>query len=213
MATPTYRLIYFPIEGRAELTRLLFRYSGVEFEDYGLPRENWPTLKQDPKIKFGQVPILEISGKPVAQSSAIVRYLSQKFGYLPTDPDAALPIEELYAFITSDLGDKNSTANVIKDPEAQEAYRKDYFENQLPRRLAYLERILEGNTTGFLVGDKITLADFALIDFAQKVLYNKNFGDRAKPTLEKLPNLTGYLQKRFGDPKYKAYLEKKAQQN
>ncbi len=213
MTSPAYKLIYFPIEGRAEFTRLLFRYANVEFEDFTFPRESWPALKQDPKIKFGQVPVLEINGKSVAQSSAINRYLSQKFGFLPTDPEAALPIEELYAFITSDLADKHSAANVIKDPEAQEEYRKDFFENLLPKKLAYLERILEGNTTGFLVGDKITLADLALVDFAQKVLYSKTFGDRARPALEKVPNLTGYLQKRFEDPKYKAYLEKKAQQN
>jgi len=79
----------------------------------------------------------------------------------------------------------------------------------VPKKLAYLEEFLKDNTTGFLFGDSITIADFTLVDFAQRVLYDKNWIERTQPYLEKLPNLTAYLQKRFEDPKYKAYLEKK----
>jgi len=209
MATPSYKLIYFGVQARAELARMLFRYANVDFEDVRITRDDWATLKQDPKTKFGQVPILEINGKPIAQSQAIVRYLAQKFGYLPTDPDAALPIDELYAFINSDISDKQFLGSLFQDPEAKEKYRSDYFGNQLPTRLGYIEKILESSTSGYLVGDKLTLADLALIDFAQRVLFDKDWIERTKPVLEKLPKVSEYLQKRFEDPQYKAYLEKK----
>ncbi len=207
MATTSYKLIYFGVQARAELARMLFRYANVEFEDVRINRDEWATLKQE--VKFGQVPILEINGKPVAQSQAIVRYLAQKFGYLPTDPDAALPVDELYSFINSDISDKQFMGSLFQDAEAKEKYRSDYFGNQLPTKLGYLEKILESNGTGYLVGDKLTLADLAFVDFAQRVLFDKDWIERTKPVLERFPKVSEYLQKRFEDAQYKAYLEKK----
>jgi len=211
MATPSYKLTYFDVQGRAELIRMIFRFSNIEFEDVRVDYPKW--LQTPSKPKFEELPILEINEKPVAQSVVIVRYLAQKFGYLPIDPDAALPIEELYAFINSDISDRQMAGALFQDPEAKEKYRSDYWENQLPKKLDFLEKILEGNTSGFLIGDKLTLADLSLVDFAQRVLYDKQWAQRAEPLLAKLPNLAGYLQKRFEDPKYKAYMERKPKQN
>jgi len=209
MATPTYRLTYFPVQARAEVIRLLFRYANVDFEDVRLNKDQWSSVKSEPKYKFDQLPLLEVNGKAVTQSQAIARYVAQKFGYLPTDPDAALSIDELATFINSDISDRQYYGSLFQDTEGKEAYRKDYFENQLPKKLAFLEKTLEGNTSGFLIGDSITLADFILIDFAQRVLYDKDWIERTRPVLEKLPNLTAYFMKRFEDPKYKAYFETK----
>lgn len=209
MATATYKLTYFPVQARAELVRLILRYANAQFEDVRLNKDEWSTLKADPKVRFGQMPILEVNGKVIAQSQTIARYVAHKFGYLPTDPDAALEIDELATFINSDISDRQYLGSLFPDPEGKENYRKDYFENQLPKKLAYLEKILEGNTTGYLVGGSISLADFTLIDFAQRVLYDKDWVERTKPVLEKFPNLTAYFKKRFEDPKYKAYFETK----
>ena len=42
---PKYKLIYFPVTARAEMTRLMFAAAGVEYEDYRIKWEDWPTLK------------------------------------------------------------------------------------------------------------------------------------------------------------------------
>jgi glutathione S-transferase len=36
-------------------------------------------------LPFGQVPVLQIDGMNLAQTGTIVRYLSKKFGYYPSD--------------------------------------------------------------------------------------------------------------------------------
>jgi len=209
MKTSLYRLTYFNIQGRAEILRMILTYSNVEFEDVRLSYPVWKEVKNQPKFKFGQLPILEIDDKVIAQTQVIARYLSRKFVYLPIDPDAALPIEELNTFIDSDISERQSLGGMFKDPEQKENYRHKYFTEHLPSKLTYLEEILQKNQTGYLVGDKMTLADFALVDFAQRMLYDKEWIKRTEPVLEKFPNTSDYLQKRFEDPKYKAYLEKK----
>uniref|UniRef100_F1LBG7 Glutathione S-transferase 1 n=1 Tax=Ascaris suum TaxID=6253 RepID=F1LBG7_ASCSU len=73
-----YKLTYFNIRGLGEGARLIFHQAGVEFEDNRLSREDWPSLK--PSTPFGQLPLLEVDGEVLAQSTAIFRYLGRKFG-------------------------------------------------------------------------------------------------------------------------------------
>lgn len=45
-----YRLLYFPIKGRAEPMRLMFAYAGVKFEDI-----RWDMQNEWPKHKNGNI--------------------------------------------------------------------------------------------------------------------------------------------------------------
>jgi len=49
IAMPSYKLYYFNVKGRAEPSRLLFAYAGVEYEDVRVESKDWPSLK---KSKF-----------------------------------------------------------------------------------------------------------------------------------------------------------------
>lgn len=46
---PKYVLTYFDLRGRGEVTRLLFKVAGVEFEDKRLTFEEWGKEKENMK--------------------------------------------------------------------------------------------------------------------------------------------------------------------
>jgi glutathione S-transferase len=43
---PNYKLIYFNVRGRAELSRLILNCANVPFEDYRIEHSDWPAIKQ-----------------------------------------------------------------------------------------------------------------------------------------------------------------------
>ena len=101
-----YKLYYLPMYGRAEPIRILLNHAKVPFEDFRIPYPEWSTYK--PKFEFGQVPALEITdadGKVTqyTQTISILRYLSIKHGYYPTDnAELAWEIDSVLACV-SDL--------------------------------------------------------------------------------------------------------------
>lgn len=76
-----YKLTYFGVRGYGEPARLMFRHAGVDFDDNVIDHSVWPKIK--PTTPFGQVPVLEVEGKQIAQSFAIYRFLGNKFGLCP----------------------------------------------------------------------------------------------------------------------------------
>lgn len=80
--TTTYTLQYFGGRGLAELSRSIFHYKKVPFNDQYVDRE-WLNSNRH-SLKFGQVPrlLVEEDGKVVlelVQSKTIARYLARKF--------------------------------------------------------------------------------------------------------------------------------------
>jgi len=78
-------LTYFDFDASRGLEcRLALTVAGVEFEDRRLQRGDWTELK--PNVPFGALPVLEVDGKVLAQSSAILRYIGQTHDMHPSDP-------------------------------------------------------------------------------------------------------------------------------
>ncbi len=97
---PNYKLIYFNVRGRAELSRLILNCANVPFEDYRIEHSDWTAIKQGiPSLKkcecglnnligaviiqldmpFKQIPVLEVDGvNLLAQSNTIARYLARQ---------------------------------------------------------------------------------------------------------------------------------------
>lgn len=74
-----YKLYYFDQRGRGELIRLILTYAGQKFEDERFTLENWPAMDKS-HLPYKKVPVLEVDGKPLAESYAIARYLARQYG-------------------------------------------------------------------------------------------------------------------------------------
>jgi glutathione S-transferase len=73
-------LTYFQFRGLGEPTRLLFEDLGLAYEDrrIDLFSDDWKALA--PRLPFRQLPRLEIDGRALFQSHAILRYLARANG-------------------------------------------------------------------------------------------------------------------------------------
>ena len=61
-------LVYFDLRGRAEAIRLLLEESGVAYRDQRINGDTWATIKNDPRLLFGQVPLLQDGDLAIVQS-------------------------------------------------------------------------------------------------------------------------------------------------
>ncbi|XP_034934996.1 glutathione S-transferase-like [Chelonus insularis] len=195
-----YKLTYFPVKALAEPIRFLFSYGGVEFEDDRFNREDWPKIK--PEMPFGQVPVLEVDGKKVHQSTAICRYLAKQFGLAGKDDWQNLLIDATVDTI-HDMRQKLGAFHYESHAEAKEAKRKVALNETLPY---YLERLDEQvkNNNGYFVGGSLTWADFVFVALLDYLNFMAGFD-----IIEKYSNLKALKEKVLAIPQIKAWVEKR----
>lgn len=76
-------LFYFAGRGLAETIRLIFAFADQPLEEtYVRARQDFLQLLESGKLPYNQIPVLDIDGKTLCQSKAIVYYLTRKFGVL-----------------------------------------------------------------------------------------------------------------------------------
>nr|QFU14644.1 glutathione S-transferase GSTs6 [Dendroctonus armandi] len=190
--TPKYKLIYFNTYGRAEPLRYIFAYAGQDYVYEIIEKENWPKLK--PNTPYGQLPVLEVDGKPAAQTTAIARYLAKQFNIQGKDDWEILQADSL----VEALADYRACAKRLyteQNPEKIAEIKKE--------RAKYLEKfdtILSSNPSGVLVGSEITWADlvFAAVlsgrqdDLEDRSTALTNLIDK----INNIPNIKSWLQAR-----------------
>lgn len=99
-----YKLSYFPKRGAAELAREIFAVAGVDYEDERIPMDQWPdrtrgrffSYFQFLGMPFGHIPVLEVDEQQLAQTAAIVRYLSRQFGLVGKTPFEEALVDSLF---------------------------------------------------------------------------------------------------------------------
>nr|AVT42184.1 glutathione S-transferase s5 [Lissorhoptrus oryzophilus] len=195
-----YKLLYFDTAGRAEHIRYIFAYAGIEFEDFRIPKDKWPEIKKT--TPFGKLPVLEIDGKPVAQSNAIARHLAKQVGLTGQSEWEALQCDVL----VDTLGDlQDSVMKAVKEPDPikREEIKARVTKEELPFYLSKFEKIVKDNG-GFSVGSDITWSDLV---FA--VLLDQFENMYGKTALNSYPALKGLKERVHSIPSIKAYLEKR----
>jgi len=157
------KLIYSNIPfWRAEISRLALFFGGIEFEDFRPSQKEITKMKSDGTLPFGQLPVLQVDGKTIAQTGAIARFCGKMSGLYPYENQfEAAKVDEVIDLAT-DITNKISPSIREKDPKLRIEMRRELSEAILPRWLGFLEKLLEDNgNTGFFVGNSLTIADLA----------------------------------------------------
>ena len=184
------KFTYFELYGRGEAIRMVLNHKGVAFEDNRVPMDKWAEVK--PTIPGGVLPVLEIDdGTVLGQSLAIIRYLGRVYGYYSDDVMEAYHIDAI-------LETASDVLAVIYKPhfakeEDKQALIDGLFNSTLPSFLSFLEPKLANG--GWLVGNKLTVADFFAVQIYTSYFANPNVTfaqDKFASLLEQYPNYKAF---------------------
>jgi glutathione S-transferase len=204
-------LIYLPLRGRAELIRLVLAETGVDYDEHTVtsktpPKNGRPTdfaeLKATDHLPFQALPVWEEpDGFRLAQSLAIIRYLSKPHGLLGSTAREEAQVDQMLG-VFDDVRPEIRKLMVVA-PEQRAATRAELRDSTLPRWLKNLDRLLSANRdgTGHLVGASFTVADLALW-YLLELMRDNGFG----PQLDSHPRLVAFAQRISQRPRLQAYV-------
>ena len=156
-------LTYFGFDGSRGLEcRLALAAAGVPFEDVRLTREQW--MERKPSTPFGGLPILEVDGRRLAQSNAILGYVGRTHGLHPADPWVAAEHEQIFDSV-EDLRYKLPDIRNLDADEAKRV-REAFAQGWLAQWAATLSDRIVGP---FLEGDTLHVADIKLFVILRSV--------------------------------------------
>jgi len=192
-------LHYFNGRGKAEGIRLMLGAAGVQFVEapFLTEAEQLEKLRKSGDLLFQQVPLLEIDGKKLVQTGAILRHLARKYDLYGKNDDEKLQIDILSEG-TRDFLSFFSNFAFSKD-EAQLV--KDIREKAFPRYMPVYEKIVSESKSGFLVGDKLSMADVLLLEMLLHI------PERVPEGFDNYPKLKEYLARMSSLPNIAAFLK------
>jgi glutathione S-transferase len=167
-ATPRLALTYFPFPGRAGAIRDTLRIGRIPFEDRHVTRDQHFEAKAKGEWPWGALPVLDIDGERVCQSNAILRYAGKLAGLYPTEPVAALKVDEALD-ACDELVTSMSMSIREEDAGRRAAMRKTMAEETLPRDFARFEKMIDKQGSGWLAGPDMTIADLRVLHQVDKL--------------------------------------------
>ncbi|UJR07815.1 hypothetical protein I4U23_012098 [Adineta vaga] len=199
---PSYKLHYFNGRGLAEASRLIFAAAGEKFEDIRHERDQWPAHKDE--MPLGQMPVLEVDGVKLPQSTAIARFLAKQFHLAGKDNFEQAKVDAVVDTIY-DAFKGYIPSRFEQDEAKKKELTKKFFAEELPKHFQNLEVLgkLYGNGGHFFVGNSLTWADLLFYNFTQTFLQeDKTCLDKYpwlkqnRAEVEKQPKIAEYLKNR-----------------
>lgn len=192
---------YFGIRGLGEPARLMFKHAGVAFEDNVVDMASWPQLKGS--TPFGQLPVLEVDGKPIAQSFAIYRFLATKLGLSPGDAVDQALTDSIAEYVKEFDGKVHDYFIILLGfmQGDKDAELKDKVLPAIDQYFPVITKWLKASGTGYLTKAGLTWADF----FAAEKLGNvvNTFSDVAG----KYPEIKAFVDKVYSLPNVKGHID------
>ncbi|NXK37852.1 HPGDS synthase, partial [Piprites chloris] len=198
---PQYKLTYFNLRGRAEISRYLFAYSGQKYEDHRIEAADWPKIKPNQSDDFTlpmKKTLTELDGVIIHQSLAMARYLARESGLA-----GQTPVEQALADAIVDTIDDFMTLFpwAEKNQDVRKKAFDDILTNKAPELLKDLDTFL--GDKNWLVGNSVTWADFYWDVCSTTLLSCKpDLADKyprllaLKERVQALPAIAAWIQKR-----------------
>lgn len=190
------KLHYTRSRGRAETTRWMLAVNQIPFENIVIDMpEELDALRATGKLPFDQIPLLEIDGHNLSQSSAMIRYLARRGDfYGDTETDALWC--DLMAGAVADFSE--TVLKAMFQPTNETAIREQ--QAAFAKFAPCFEARLKENSTGFCAGTRLSFADVILAEALS--LYLEWIPDILEPT----PLLKALNETVLSQPGIKAYL-------
>ena len=154
------RLTYFRGRGRAETTRWMLAATGTDFVNAPIDTPaQLADLRASGKLPFDQMPLLEIDGRCLSQSSAMIRFLARKHGLYGTDDTEAMWCD-VVAGVVADFAETGIQAAFKPSGDIAIADLEARFAKFGPR----FEARIQQQGSGFCAAQTMTFADIVLAE-------------------------------------------------
>lgn len=189
-------LTYFRGRGRAETTRWVLAASHVDFQNAVIDTpDDLATLRASGKLPFDQMPLLEIDGLCLSQSSAMTRYLARRGGMYGADDADAMRCD-LIVGVVADFAETAMQAAFKPSADITIADLEGRFAKFGPR----FENWIVALDTGFSAAKTMTFADVVLAEALSSYL------EWCPDILDSTPKLAALYQAVTTSPGIAAYL-------
>lgn len=115
---PTLHYLDFQSRGRGQVLRLLWEDAGIAYEDIRYTFQEYPEYKKTRIAEMnptGHVPVVELNGRILTQSYAILRHFARQLGKY----DGVTEEEKYWADAVCDIGSdcrlQSSLLNIVTD--------------------------------------------------------------------------------------------------
>ncbi len=197
-----FKLTYFDIDGgRGESIRLALFIGGLEFEDARLTGPEFREARQS--FRFHALPVLEIDGQPITQSTALVRYVGKLVGLYPADDMQALYCDEAMDAV-EDLSHAIGRTYGLQGDALKQA-RTELVEGRLTTYIKGLDGLLARGGGRFFAEGRMTVADLKVF-VATRSLAKGVLDHVPTDIVEELaPALAEHRDRITNDPRILAY--------
>ncbi len=159
------RFIYWDVVARAQTPMLMLEAAGLDYEWDSKTANEWPSKKND--MPFGQLPVLVINGKVIAQSGTISRYCA-KYANLWPQTTKWLQVDMIMEH-SNDIYNVMGKAKYSGDSDMQRIAWQKVENETLPEKLKWLEKMLVTEGNKYFGGETVNAADvsvFSVINMA-----------------------------------------------
>jgi len=197
-----FKLTYFDIDGgRGESIRIAFHIGGIDFEDVRVKGPEFREARQS--FRFHALPVLEIDGRQVSQSNALLRYVGKLAGLYPADDLQALHCDEVIDAV-EDLNHAVGRTFGLQGDAMKQA-REELVKGRLATYVKGLDALLARGGGEYFADGRLTVADLKVVIETRTLA--KGILDHVPTDLvERLaPALAAHRERIANDPRVVAY--------